>query len=63
MLYNIVARSRGHCCDGNARVPSLCIVDVHYVAVNSVIYTESVPMETQRYVLCVVALHMSLPAV
>ena len=53
-----MARSSNYFRNGNAKVLSLCIVDMH-VTVNNVIHIDSVAMEAQKCVLCIAVLHVT----
>ena len=48
-IHNIVARSRNHCCYGNAKMRSVCIVVDLHVSVTSM-KPFSVAMEKQQWV-------------
>ena len=48
---------------GNSTANSLCIVELHNVALNYVINVERFAMETQQYVLFVITVHISLSTI
>ena len=58
-----MATSLNNACIENQKLVSICIVDVHIVAVSNVINTESLAVGAQQYLLTIVALHMSLPTI